>query len=124
MIKKRLVDVDGQVLGEVEGENLQDVFTNGIKLHQKTLGSERVAAEDLMFSHAKQFHDVVSCIFPTERTGKALSKLTAFCVNAAFALEVYLKLLHRVTQKTNAGGHKLKDLYNGLPVDTKNELED
>lgn len=125
MLKKRVVGPDGKVLGEVEGEDLQELLRKGRQLHEAKSGPHEISAEALMFSHAQQFHGVVNDTYPKENTAEAFYKITAYSVNAAFALEVYFKLLLRLTLDKNAKakGHSLKILYNNLANNTKAELE-
>jgi hypothetical protein len=49
--------------------------------------------------------------------------LSPVVVNAAFACEVFLKLLLKLNGIENQKIHKLQDLYNNLPRDTQVEIQ-
>ena len=40
-------------------------------------------------------------------------------MGAAFSVEIYLKLMHRLSPKTYDGGHDLLQPFNALPGDAK-----
>ena len=54
-----------------------------------------------------------------DRFGRAVFPLRSTVVTAAFSVELYLKCLLRLTAGTIPKSHKLVDLHDALPTDTK-----
>ena len=65
---------------------------------------------------------------PVGTYGPAFGDLAVCATNLAFALEIYLKCLRTQVglpaRPPKAGGHDLWELYNGLPLQIKKEIEE
>ncbi|WP_157498904.1 hypothetical protein [Lysobacter sp. Root604] len=109
---------NGDVIGEITstGDPLEDAKLADELFNNLGLGTKKDSAALSIRKQARSFSKVTHHIYDTIgllRTQSA-AYLAPFVTNAAFALELYIKALAR-EHGTSLRGHKLADLYRGLP---------
>jgi hypothetical protein len=122
---KKTVYVNGLVVGEVEGTGdvQKDIETTREFLKAKGLYRETTVVQS-MFCQALSFCTAAAYLYERDlkttpvRNG---ASMVPFVVNSALSIELYLKALHRLADKS-LRGHHLLDLYDSLPNETRNTI--
>lgn len=82
---------------------------------------------DYLFHVAQGFYDVglqLAHYIKKEESIKGFQRIAPAAMNFTFAVELLLKGLHSLTTRMNLKTHKLWDLYEQLPSDIKQRIED
>jgi len=123
MAKKRVIH-SGRCIGEIEDSG--DPLRNAGLAKDVAIKAGVCHAEDrarVMFRHAVAFWNVAKNICETDLPDVFTKPqvLPPFVVNAAFAVEMYLKCLHQAHDQPKRG-HGLIDLFEALPPPVKERL--
>jgi hypothetical protein len=117
MSDPRKLYVDGQFIGEVPvtGDNQKDAQAAIALMRAKGVYRE-TSPEQAIFRQAVSFATTASYLYKRDLATKPWNGMSVapFVVNAAFALELYLKTLS-ILQGNELRGHDLLELFDALP---------
>jgi len=129
--KKRKVIINGRTIGEVEetGDVRKDLEAASKLIEAAGMGG-KPPLEWTMYKHAQAFAKLANYVLGTHvwkkdgrpHSDEDMRNTVPFVVNAALAIELYLKTLHALFGG-KATGHLLLKLYDGLATEAKLEID-
>jgi hypothetical protein len=128
--KTKKIVINGREIGEVveSGDPLADLEA-ATKLMEAAGMGGRPPLEWTMYKHAQAFARLADYVLGkhiwkkdgSPHSEEDMRSSVTFVVNAAFAIEMYLKTLHALLGK-KVGGHSLLKLYDDLPEGAQGEF--
>jgi hypothetical protein len=123
---RKTIYLNGKEIGEYEstGDDLKDMQIIDKRLREKGLINKPPCKISSMKWQADSFAATAQDLYRRDLSLtpiKNIYSLTPFIVNAAFSIEVYLKIIYKINGK-EAKGHDLWELYDHLPKEAKDSI--
>jgi hypothetical protein len=123
--KTKTVYVDGMAIGEVPATgDLEKDFDVALQYVKEKGFYKQTTMAQAMFRQAVSFATTGAHLYEQDLKGmpRSVFSIAPFVVNCAFAIELYLKTLAQIHGKS-LKGHKLVELFDGLPDSARKAIE-